>query len=146
MGGITNEDFGPMSLKYLIILVVGILSFSWTEPENQHAMHIFQFAGIFILTLMWSYVTIKLNTPTATEKQHEQDNLNKAVSMAGDTGVTQDWYNQIGKVLNNITIALGSWAASFIIHSILFAYPNSMFEVLAISMQNYWEHILNTYT
>eukprot|EP01084_Bolivina_argentea_P062575 114450_1 len=146
MGGITNEDFGSMSSKYLIILCVGILSFSWTEPENQHTMHIFQFILIFILTLMWSYVTIKLNTPTATEKQHEQDNINKAISMAGDTGVTQDWYNQIGKILNNLTIALGTWLASTIIHSIIFAYPDSILTIFANKLQNNWEYILNTYS
>ena len=124
-----GNSYGHEASIYFILLIVGVLSFSFTEPENCRIWHGVQFGAIFALTLGWGYITMILNQPTNAQKQQEQQNLQKAIPLAGDSGVTQEWYNQMGDVLSKISVAGVTWIISFIAHSIIYSYPDSVFHL-----------------
>lgn len=142
-----GNPYGHEASIYFILLIVGILSFSYNEPANSRVWHGVQFGLIFAITLGWGYVTMILNQPTNAQKQQEQENLQKAIPLAGDSGVTQQWYNQMGDILSKISVAAVTWIISAVVHSMIYSYPDSVFEHFGTMIQAKWENdILQNYS
>ena len=138
---------GKQATMYLLVLIVAILSFSFNEPSDARIWHLVQYLTIIIVTIGWAYITMVMNEATQSQKDEQQAKLNEAISLAGSqTGVSQTWWNDVGSLLNKITLAVIVWIVSAVFHSIYFAYPDSIFEYFSVILTNYWHYILDNYS
>eukprot|EP01084_Bolivina_argentea_P025186 46841_1 len=135
---------GKQSLIYLLLLIYGILSFSWTEPSSSFAWHCGQYFLIVTISLFWIYVTYNLIQKTPQQKQTEQNKLNQAIQIDGNKGVTQQWFNDISNHLTTILVAFVTMIGTSIIHGIITAYPNSPEYNISTHTQQAWSYIANT--
>ena len=142
----TSPDAGSAT-RYLIILVVVILSFSFNEPQDSKYWHLFQCFTIIIVTAGWAYMTMLMNQPSSSDKEEQQEKLDEAITLAGSqTGVSQEWWDNVGSLISKLLTVGIVWITSGILHSIYFAYPDSIYEYFGSILTNYWHYILDNYS
>ena len=137
---------GTQSLIYLVLLISGILSFSWNQPENTLTWHMVQYGFILILTAFWGYVSLQLIRKTPQQRGQEKAKLDEAISLDnGKSGVTQLWYQEISNALTCLLVSLCTFLATTMLHGVINAYPNSPEYNLWHTANSVWAIVVNKF-
>jgi len=147
----TDQGYNPTgadstSVLYSLLCIIAVLGVSFNEPADAHRMHSIQYITLLIVTFTFLYFASGLNKPTQAAEEQQQQELQQAISLAGNTGVTQEWYDQMGTLLNKITTVAVIALVIIMLDSIRISSPLSVWEHFAQSCENQWVYLLNTYS
>eukprot|EP01084_Bolivina_argentea_P025185 46839_1 len=137
---------GKQALIFLLLLLYGILGFSWTGPADAFRWHCGQYFVIVIVSFFWIFVTYNLVQKTAQQKQVEKDKLNEAIQIDGNKGVTQEWFNEISSIFTTLLVSGITIIATSMVHAIVTAYPNSPEFNINTNGAKIWAYIANTFS
>ncbi|ETO19123.1 hypothetical protein RFI_18116, partial [Reticulomyxa filosa] len=147
----SNQGYDPTganstSILYSLLCIIAVLAVSFNEPADAKKIHSIQYISLLIVTFAFLYFAYGLNQPTQEEEQEKQQELQQAIPLAGETGVTQEWYDQMGILLNKIaTIAVAALVV-WLLDSIRISSPLSVWQYMAQNAENAWLYVLSTYS
>jgi sterol desaturase/sphingolipid hydroxylase (fatty acid hydroxylase superfamily) len=101
---------------------------------------------VWLTTIAWFIVFISLDKETPEQKQERTARLNQAIPLAGNTGVSQQWYDTVGSYLHDLLLGICVAVGTLLAHSIYTSYPNSVWQHSTFLEETVWGYMLANFS
>lgn len=134
------------STALMVIMAAFLLTINFTTKPNQSSYAFAaQLAGLVGVFAFWSHVTGRLSMPTSDAIANRRKRLQAAIPHAGNSGLTENWYEESQAALGRISRAATVGVMIAAIAAVCSVYPDSPLSALAAFAQTHWDHVRTTF-